>query len=218
MVELRKYKLQPTSLIPNSPHPLLHYPGLLPQDPDVSATKVHDLFDSNGWRTQWIFRYGATQRSHYHSHAHECMVVLSGTATIRFGVADTVEDLDENTNGSGKEDGGIELEARAGDVFILPAGTAHKTFRTKPEDEFTLLTPGGGHQIAETSEDTREALSKIELSGFTMIGAYPRNGGEWDFAVGGENTGDYEAVWNVPKPENDPVLGKAEAGLCMQWQ
>ena len=146
------------------------------------------------------------------------MVVLSGTATIRFGVADTVDDLDENTNGSGREEGGIELQARAGDVFILPAGTAHKTFRTLPVDEFTLLTPGGGHGIAETSEATRDALSKIQLSGFTMIGAYPTNGGEWDFAVGGENEGDYEAVWNVPKPESDPVLGKAEEGLCTQWQ
>jgi uncharacterized protein YjlB len=216
MVEVKNYQLPPTALIPNSPHPLLHYPGLLSNKDDCDAAKVHDLFTSNGWRTQWIFRYGSTQSSHYHSKAHECMVVLSGTATIRFGVADTVEDLEESTHGSGKEAGGIELQAKAGDVFILPAGLAHKTFDTSPVGEFKLLTPGDGHSIA--SEDARETLANLELSGFTMIGAYPKDSGEWDFSKGGENAGNFEEVWSVPKPENDPVLGKADEGLCGRWK
>ena len=143
------------------------------------------------------------------------MTVLTGTATIRFGVADTSDDLQESTHGNGKEKGGIEVQAKAGDVFVLPAGTAHKTFDTTP-GEFALLTPGDGHGI--DSDDARQALKDIKLSGFTMIGGYPRGGGEWDFAKGGENEGEYEKVWNVPKPERDPILGKAEEGLCGQWQ
>ena len=79
-----------------------------------------------------------------------------------------------------------------------------------------LLTPGNGHGIE--AEDAREALKNVELSGFTMIGAYPRHGGGWDFAKGGENEGEYEKVWNVPKPESDPVLGQAEEGLCGHWR
>jgi uncharacterized protein YjlB len=188
MVEVKAYHLPPTDLIPNSPHPLLHYPGLL-KDVDCNAAKAYDLFSSNGWRTQWIFRYGPTQRSHYHSKAHECMAVLSGSATIRFGVADTSDDLDKNTHGNDRESGGIELLANKGDVFILPAGTAHKTFQTTPKAEFALLTPGDGHDIQ--ADDVRTALRDIELDGFTMIGAYPRDG-EWDFAKGGENQGEYE--------------------------
>jgi uncharacterized protein YjlB len=144
------------------------------------------------------------------------MVVLTGCARIRFGVADTVADLDESTHGSGKEEGGIELEARAGDVFVLPAGTAHKTFNTSPVAEFKLLTPGNGHDIA--AEDTRRALAELELSGFTMIGAYPQDSNEWNFAEGGEDEGKYEQVWSIPKPENDPVLGKAENGLYGLWK
>jgi len=202
--------------MPNSPQPLLHYPGLLTVDSNRAATEAYDLFSSNGWQTQWIFRYGSSQRSHYHSGAHECMAVLTGTATIRFGVADTVSDLEVNTHGSGKENGGIEIQARAGDVFVLPAGTAHKTFDTAPAAEFKLLTPGDGHHVA--AEDVRQALGDIELSGFTMIGAYPKDGGKWDFAMGGESAGNYEKVWSVTKPDNDPVLGKAEEGLCGQWQ
>jgi len=216
MVEVKKYQLPPTALMPNSPQPLLHYPGLLTVDSNRAATEAYDLFSSNGWQTQWIFRYGASQRSHYHSGIHECMAVLTGTATIRFGVADTVSDLEENTHGSGKENGGIEIQARAGDVFVLPAGTAHKTFDTAPSAEFKLLTPGDGHHVA--AGDVRQALGDIELSGFTMIGAYPKDGGKWDFAMGGESAGNYEKVWSVAKPDNDPVLGKAEEGLCGQWQ
>ncbi len=144
------------------------------------------------------------------------MVVLTGTATIRFGVADTDPDLEKSTFGSGREEGGIEVAAGPGDVFILPAGTAHKTFNTNPLTEFKLLTPGDGHSVA--AEDVRDALANIELSGFTMIGAYPKGGGEWDFAKGGENAGGYEQVWSVPKPERDPVLGESEEGLCGRWR
>lgn len=117
------------------------------------------MFTQNGWDVQWIFRYGQTQLSHYHSKAHECMAVLSGTARIRFGVADTLEDLDQNTYGSAWENGGIEVAAEAGDVLIIPAGVAHKTYDTKPEAEFKLLTPGTGHGIE--AEDPKEALAGI---------------------------------------------------------
>ncbi|KAK4947684.1 hypothetical protein LTR10_013630 [Elasticomyces elasticus] len=216
MVVVKRYQLPPTALIPNSPQPLLHYPGFLKVGGSQNlAAEVYDLFSSNGWQTQWIFRYGPTQTSHYHSEAHECMAVLTGSAKIRFGVADTSSDLEESTHGSGKEDGGVEVHANAGDVFILPAGTAHKTFDTSPSAEFKLLTPGDGHNVA--AEDVRDALANIELSGFTMIGAYPKDGGSWDFAKGGENTGEYEKVWSVAKPDHDPVLGTADEGLCGQW-
>lgn len=217
MVEVKKYNIPPTALIPNSPYPLLHYPGLLSDQLSNStniAPDVHDLFARNGWNTQWIFRYGQTQEAHYHTKTHECMAVLTGTATIRFGVADTDPDLEKSTHGSAKEEGGIELEARAGDVFILPAGLAHKTFDTTPA-AFKLLTPGDGH--GRKHEDMREALTKIKLDGFTMLGAYPRDG-VWDYATGGENAGEYEKVWAVPKPECDPVLGKDESGLVGQWK
>jgi uncharacterized protein YjlB len=199
MVEVKTYHLPPTALIPNSPQPLLHYPGLL-KDLDCSAPLVHDKFTANGWRTQWIFRYGATQRSHYHSEAHECMAVLSGSARIRFGVADTTDDMEANTTGDGYESGGIVVDANVGDVFVLPAGTAHKTHAVSPDEGFKLLTPGDGHRIDASMEggDVRKALEKLKLDGFTMIGAYPIGSGEWDFAQGGESEGEYEVSVDDP--------------------
>ncbi|KAI9044820.1 uncharacterized protein KD926_010992 [Aspergillus affinis] len=88
------------------------------------------------------------------------------------------------------EKGGVLLEAEAGDVFIIPAGVAHKTHNTKPEAEFALLSPGTGHGIEAS-------------------------GGDWDFVATG---GDFERVWSVPKPRYDSVLGSSERGLCKTWR
>jgi len=150
------------------------------------------------------------------------MAVLTGTATIRFGVADTVDDLEANTHGNGKEDGGIEVHAAAGDVFVIPAGVSHKTFNTSEGSTFELLTPGDGHRVlskdGEDDDEARKAvLAGLELTGFTMIGAYPV-GGEWNFAKGGEDEGAFERVWAVPKPGKDPVLGDHVEGLAGLWK
>lgn len=207
MPDTKTYHLTPTALIPNSPRPLIHYRNHFPSEHDRRPLALHERFARNGWATQWIWRYGKDQRSHYHSGAHECMVVLTGTARIRFGVADVVTGDDVI---KGQEDGGVEVEASAGDVFILPAGTAHKTFETLPEAPLKLLTPGDGHAVDV------EGLRGVNLEGFTMMGAYP-DGSEWDFAVGGESEGAYERVWKVPKPRKDPVVGDGEGGLCELW-
>lgn len=215
MVEIKKYHLPPTRLIPNSPQPLLHYKGIL-AEVDRRPETLHKLFDENAWKTQWIFRYGPTQESHYHSQVHECMAVLSGTATIRFGVADLSDDLDESTWGGAKEEGAVELLAKAGDVFIIPAGVAHKTYDTSPGAPFALLTPGKGRGIE--ADNPRAALSELELSGFTMMGAYPKNCSNWDFSVGGEDAGNFQAIWSVARPEADPILGDSQGGLVVHWK
>ena len=220
MVEIKTYRLKPTGLIPNSPYVLIHYPGLLHkevQQENFNAAKVYDMFLSNGWPTQWVAKYGPTQTSHYHSAAHECMAVVSGQgATIRFGVADTSEDEEANTHGDNFEDGGVEVEAKLGDVFIIPAGVAHKTHDPKPEGAVFMF-----YDVKEfegKGGDARKFVEGVEMDGeFMMIGAYPK-GGVWDFAVGGDDQGRYEKVWSVPKPERDPVLGTSKEGLCGLWK
>ncbi|KAI1265472.1 RmlC-like cupin domain-containing protein [Xylariaceae sp. FL1019] len=204
MVRVKKYQLPSTPLVPNSPQPLLHYSGVFRHDDESLVTKAHDMFSENGWEVQWIFRYGPTQPSHFHSRAHECMAVLSGNATIRFGVADANE-----------EGGGLEVEAHAGDVFVIPAGVAHKTFNASPVEEFKLLTPGDGHGVA--ADDVRAALADIRLSGFTMLGAYPKGCTEWDFVEYERDADKHKASWNVEKPPCDPVIGKGAEGLCGIW-
>ena len=115
------------------------------------------------------------------------------------------------------KDSSVEVQANVGDVFVIPAGVAHKTFNPVPATStFKLLTPGEGHGIAASTEEGSKALSEVELSGFAMIGAYPSNS-DWDFAEGGEHVGEFEKVWSVPKPARDPVLGDSDAGICGLW-
>ncbi|CAJ2506481.1 Uu.00g006110.m01.CDS01 [Anthostomella pinea] len=211
----KTYNLEPTPLVPNSPYPLIHYPRFFGSDGrNLDALTAYRSFLVNGWETQWIARYGPSQRAHYHSKTHECMTVLSGTATIRFGAADADDDMQTNTNGAGHEGGGVEIHAEPGDVFVIPAGVSHKTFDAKPVAESGFLIPGDGHRTA--GGNVEETLKDVKLNGFTMIGAY-QHGGEWDFSVGGEHAGRYETVWSVPKPARDPVLGEEREGLSGLW-
>ncbi|KAF2688716.1 hypothetical protein K458DRAFT_428231 [Lentithecium fluviatile CBS 122367] len=223
MVEVRTYTLPPTPLIPNSPHVLIHYPGLLLaqiEDPAFKPSDLYDLYASNGWESQWVARYGLTQPSHYHSQAHDMTVIAGEGATIRFGVADTPSDEEEHTHGKGHEDGGIWLEAKKGDVFILPAGLAHKTYDPKPQPPgflFLQCKDENGKVIREP-ERARKFFEGIELEEhFMMMGSYPKEN-DWDFAVGGEHRGRERVVWNVPKPARDPVLGASEEGLMGLWK
>jgi uncharacterized protein YjlB len=177
------------------------------------------MFTDNGWKVNWIFRYGDTQMSHYHSRAHECMAVLTGHATIRFGVADTSDDMEANTygnaNGSDWEKGGVEIQAQAGDVFLIPAGVAHKTYRTHPQAPFVLLSPGKAKGIE--APDPRRALKELKLDGFTMLGAYPI-GADWDFIEACTDQADREKTWAIPKPQLDPVLGDQPEGIKGRWK
>lgn len=216
MVEVRKYHLPPTSLMPNSPLPLLHYPSFFT---DPTPRGVHQVLDDNGWRVHWLFRYASSQPSHYHSAVHECMVVLSGAGRVRFGVADISpegKDGAHDPSKEGQEDGGIELEAKVGDVFVLPAGLAHKSFDPKATHELKRLTPCDPHNVND--DEMKRALEGVQVSGFTMLGAYPRGSSDWDFAVGGESEGSYEKVWSVTRPGNDPVLSEAVEGICGEWK
>ncbi|KAI0161720.1 hypothetical protein GGR52DRAFT_576022 [Hypoxylon sp. FL1284] len=219
MAQVKKYHLPPTRLIPNSPHPVLHYQGLLSEPRVREPQQIRSALDANGWEAQWIFRYGATQQSHYHSRVHEAMAVLSGTATIRFGAADTTT-TNTNTNAVAHETepGGVEVQAAPGDVFVVPAGVAHKTFNAAPRADFALLSPGDGRGIPDDGA-AGDALADVRLSGFTMMGAYPKDGGAWDFAVGGvADAADFEAPWAVPRPARDPFLGASLDGIVGQWK
>ncbi|KAH7030721.1 uncharacterized protein B0I36DRAFT_322315 [Microdochium trichocladiopsis] len=118
------------------------------------------------------------------------------------------------------EPGGVELTVHAGDAFIIPAGVAHKSY--DPEHpgqgdsaaEAIALTGGGFHGVS--GDDTRKAVQDCELSGFTMIGAYPE-GKDWTWAEGGAHVGNFEKVWSVGKPKLDPLVGK-EGGLNSLWE
>jgi uncharacterized protein YjlB len=88
---------------PNSRLPLLVYPQALNAD----SPTPEEVFLANAWGGTW--RNGVYPYHHYHSTAHEVLAVVGGSATLLFG-----------------GEGGIQVEARAGDCVVIPAGVAHK--------------------------------------------------------------------------------------------
>lgn len=98
--------------IPNNPLlPVLVYKRVVADiehgDPEQVAAWFERTWPKHGWRPAW--RYGVYAFPHYHSTAHEVLGVYRGRASLRLG-------------GSV----GRTLDVAAGDMIILPAGTAHQ--------------------------------------------------------------------------------------------
>ncbi|WWC61945.1 uncharacterized protein I303_104531 [Kwoniella dejecticola CBS 10117] len=219
--KIETYHIAPTDLIPNSGWPLIVYRQFYPFDELKISTKFYDLLLSNDWHPKWIYQYGETQRSHYHPTAHEVMAVLSGSARIRFGAADLSQDpLQSLEDPKYFEKGGITLDAQKGDVFLLPAGLAHKTHYARPSAPFLLLTPEG-RATMEVNSEYREKLREVEergIEGFAMMGGYPKGYQPGYFAVGGEGALEYSRVWSIPPSKLDPLLGDSEMGTKGLWK
>lgn len=98
---------------PNSPHPVLIY-RQLPLAGPSPAEAFERLFDSHLWPSAW--RGTVYDYHHYHSTAHEVLGVASGWARLMLG---------------GEK--GEEVELRAGDALVLPAGTGHCALETSED-------------------------------------------------------------------------------------
>jgi uncharacterized protein YjlB len=102
---------------PNSVLPVIIYRQAI-SSADVTPEALEALFDGNGWPSQW--RAGVYDFHHYHSTTHECLGVARGSATLRLGGPT-----------------GRSFAVTAGDVVLLPAGTAHQ--RESDDADFLVV-------------------------------------------------------------------------------
>ena len=107
-MNILRHIIQEDGLFPNNGLlPLLVYRQAFPFLDESSPGTVREVLETNSWKDSWI--NGIYDYHHYHSTAHEVMVMLSGSARVQFGGPN-----------------GIALTVEKGDVVIIPAGVVHK--------------------------------------------------------------------------------------------
>jgi uncharacterized protein YjlB len=97
---------------PNNPQlPLVLYRSPVVLEPRYDPAAIFEgLFAFHRWENSW--RYTMYGFNHFHTRTHECLGIARGALTARFG---------------GRE--GQEIELKAGDVIVIPAGVGHRHIR-----------------------------------------------------------------------------------------
>ncbi|MHB0776697.1 cupin domain-containing protein [Halomonas sp. WWR20] len=126
--------------IPNTRLPTLHFRSQGPAarlDGKALAERFERLYAAHGWPPSW--RGGVYNYHHYHSTAHEALAVVAGRATLRLGGAS-----------------GQDVEVKAGDLVVLPAGTGHCRLSASEDFEVTAAYPQDQSQVDLLRADPAE--------------------------------------------------------------
>ncbi|MGN6483273.1 MAG: cupin domain-containing protein [Thermomicrobiales bacterium] len=103
---IESFILEDDGTFPNSPLPVVLYRQAIALAANDPAASIEERFHDQGWEGVW--RNGIFPYHHYHSTAHEALGIARGTVTVQLGGPH-----------------GKRLDLRAGDLVVLPAGTAH---------------------------------------------------------------------------------------------
>lgn len=151
--------LKPHSNIPNNQQlPLLLYRQVFSDSSNLER-QFKEAFAQHNWRGSWT--NGVFDYHHYHSKSHEVLGVAAGSAIIVFG---------------GPE--GKEVEVKAGDMVVLPAGTGH--CRKSASSGFSVVGayPGGQEDYDICTEEDDMEEKKQNIKQVPLPGADPIAGKE----------------------------------------
>jgi uncharacterized protein YjlB len=117
MIAPLAFLFQDDGAIPNNPRlPFLVYAQAIDLTGRIDPAEViEETFLANGWGDN-MWRNGIYPFPHYHSMIHEALGIAHGRVRVRFG---------------GKT--GEDIDLRAGDVAVLPAGTGHQRVHGSPD-------------------------------------------------------------------------------------
>ncbi|WWD18239.1 hypothetical protein CI109_102689 [Kwoniella shandongensis] len=121
-LRISSHHIPPYQNFPNTslnPYPLLIYHSVFPSSASLSARNVEAHLISVGVvKPAW--RYTMYQQHHYHSTAHEFLVVVSGSAQLCFGGSVSPENK-----------GKVLADVKKGDAMLVPAGVGHALLQDK---------------------------------------------------------------------------------------
>ncbi|KAL4969942.1 cupin domain-containing protein [Aspergillus stella-maris] len=127
MPSIQTYFLGPTPHAPNSGLPIIHYRGVLPEP--LTEESVTEFLTRDRWEKRGT--WGHIPIRHFHPNSHECYGIFQGFSKLLLGV------------GGSDTAGGLKVNVRAGDVIVLPAGTAHSCAESSKDYRYIGVYPQG---------------------------------------------------------------------------
>jgi uncharacterized protein YjlB len=124
LVEPEQFPFKDDGVFPNSGLPLLVYRQAFRTEAEDRASIIEQCLAENDWTNSW--RNGVYPFAHYHSTTHEVLGVFRGSATLRVG-----------------GEHGKDVDVRAGDVIVIPAGVAHRKLEASADFAVVGAYPGG---------------------------------------------------------------------------
>ncbi|KAF4432580.1 cupin domain [Fusarium acutatum] len=119
------YLVSRTEDAPNSRLPIVVYRDVLPQ-PRTEETATTSL-TTHRWEKRGTWGHIAIR--HFHPNSHECYGIFQGSSTLLLGKIQKGE--------------GVEVAVKAGDVVVLPAGTAHSSLESSSDYRYIGVYPKG---------------------------------------------------------------------------
>lgn len=153
--EAETFTLADDGVFPNNARlPLLVYRKAL----DVNApAHVQSLLARNHWTGSWVD--SIYDFHHYHSTAHEVLALCGGRATVQFG-----------------GERGLTLDVVAGDVVVLPAGTAHKRLDSSRDLVVVGAYPQGQHYDMCYGDKAERPAADANIAAVPLPPADPLHG------------------------------------------
>jgi uncharacterized protein YjlB len=199
-----RHIIPPNKFALNSALPVLIYRDALPLP--LSEEKTTTFLESHEWEKRGV--WGHIPVRHFHPNSHECYgMSLDPVDVLRPGCSRCAAGIfrGESTlllgRGQSDEHGGLEVDVHAGDVIVLPAGTAHCCLQSTQDYRYIGVYPKV-HYIE---------VNRIDMA--DLFQGCPR----WRNELGKEPL-DVDSlrqeITSVAMPAQDPVVG--EDGPLMQ--
>ncbi|KAH9856031.1 RmlC-like cupin domain-containing protein [Lenzites betulinus] len=125
-LRVERHQIPAHGLIPNTSigrHPLIIYRGLFATPAPPSPEQIEGHIAAVGV-CEPMWRYPMYPDDHFHTTAHELVVIHRGRARLNFGGEGCV--------------GAVVTEAKAGDAVLIPAGVSHRLVEDL-EGEFEMV-------------------------------------------------------------------------------